>query len=165
MKWFPLIFCALTFAGVAEAKDYTVKKAQVEFDARAMPGSVAVGGEATKMDGKITEDAGTASGWLSVKIADLDAGIRTSHMKEELGEGEVKVKVNAWKVSATESPWVGEVTLHGVTQPVTGKASLVGNKVTATFDVNYAKHKIAKICKLGICVDEVVKVKAEVWVQ
>lgn len=146
----------------------TVKSGEVTAHGKGSPGFVSVDAETSKLSGTATiADDGSVTGTFVVKMVDIDAGIRTGHMKDLLEVEkypEVKLAITSYSASETASDFAGDFTFHGVTKPVTGKAWVKGGKLWAAFSFPYSAYGVAPLSKFGITVaDKIdIEVKAEI---
>lgn len=137
----------------------TVQKVEgtVRFAAKGNPGFLRIDGEGGKVQGSVTEDAGNTTGELTVELKDFKTGIslRDEHMRDKYLEV-AKFPLATLKLkSVTGETWTGDLTLKGVTKPVSGKVS--ADKI-ATFKVNLEEYPIGVPSYLGVTVAKEVEV-------
>lgn len=107
------------------------------------------------------DDSG--KGVLTVALKDLttDMSQRDEHMQAYLETAkypEAKLAVD----SATGGTFKGQLTLHGVTKPVTGKATVTGSHASCQFTVKLSDFGYQPLEKMTIVVQDEVQVTAEV---
>lgn len=148
-----VVVCPLTVGGSFEAKT------------RSLSGSLTAG------------DGGSFEGALTVDLSSLDTGIglRNTHLRErylevQRGEGfsharltEVVLESAGAAVDGGGSGFTASFTVHGVTRPVRGTATLTrrgeGMRVEAAFPVSLPAHEIPKPRYLGVGVRDDVEVR------
>lgn len=140
-----IIAAALVLSAPAFAAPVT---GSVEFKGKATPGFLTIPGKGGKLTGDVTVTGGVATGTLTVNLADFSTEIdmRDDHMKNkylEVGTYPTATLVlKPWTVTAAESDFEGDLTLHGVTKPVKGKAKVDGKKLAATMKVKASEYGI-----------------------
>jgi len=161
-----------TGLGVAAHAAFTrIDTPTVEFMANATAG-LKVHGESQDLSAK--EADGTVT--FTAPIASLKTGIglRDTHLQKYL-EAEkyptVTLFVERSKLkipddnSTVAAEITGQVAIHGVTRPITlqYEAKRMGSDylVQGKFQVSLADFKIEQPCFLGVCVDNLIKVKAK----
>ncbi len=163
-----LLVCGLSLASLTSyATTYQVE-GSVAFTTTGT-GGVNVKGDGAKLVGHAEDTAdGKVTGTFTVKLADLDTGIklRTEHMRQKYLQvatyPEAKLVLKNWKRSPTKSEFTGDLTVHGVTKPITGQAS-VSNEghIDAEFTVTLEDFGITGVCYLGVCVAKTVTVDVD----
>ena len=173
----PYLAIALVSAGgaaVAGAAAPVVQASTLKFEAVG-PAGLKINGEsgglrASEVDGKVT---------LTAPMTDFHTGIglRDKHLRNALEAEKHKDATLVVDRSAIKLPQAGgsasgaasgSLTLHGVTKPAkftyTITKSGEGYKVHAEFQVNIQDYQIKKPCYLGVCVEDVVKIAADMTV-
>jgi polyisoprenoid-binding protein YceI len=140
-----IIYGLVAFASAsAYAKGYEVKSGTAEWQAVGSPGFLKINGKGGKVTGHAVEDSyGKVSGVFKVQLGEYTTGLETrdKHMKEKyLGTGEAVLSLAPVKATAAEFQFIGDLTIKGQTKPVTGTATLVGNKLTAKFKINVSDY-------------------------
>ena len=144
---------------------------------------VTVGGsfdaKTTSLDGQLSVDPArpaALAGDLSVDLSTLDTGIdlRNTHLRDkylEVGKGPGFAKASLKNIVLERAAsglsgttrFTAELTVHGVTRPVSGEARLhptpAGTRVQASFPVHLPDFAIAKPRYLGVGVKDDVQVK------
>jgi polyisoprenoid-binding protein YceI len=179
----PLLIAAATsiialpaFADTAKV-DFDHSTGSIAFHAVGHPSAIKINGTGASPKGSLTiGDDGKVSGTVILDITSLDTGIsmRTNHMKEKYLEVE-KFPTAALTIteidlpqadfakadySEDKVPFKGDLTLHGVTKPVSGTAHIerhgASSAVHAEFTVKITDYAIAVPVFAGITVaDEV----------
>jgi polyisoprenoid-binding protein YceI len=155
----------LFLAGSAQAKDVTGK---VTYGTDAVGGIVSITG-AIPLKGTVEEKDGKATGEFTVMLRDLKDDswdLRTEHTKDlfEIQKWPTAtLKLDSWTVSATDTPFDGQMTVKGVTKPVKGVAKVSGGKLRAGFIWKLADYpfKAPEHQKVKVAVDEDIKVSVE----
>lgn len=158
------------------------KSKKVTFIAVGNPSALKIEGVGQDLSGSLTKDGAAFSGEAKLKIETIDTGmnLRNKHMKEKYLEAEkypeaiLKLKKLPWgpaddkDFAATEGPFEGDLTLHGVTKPVTGKAKVerANGVLTAnvTFTTEIPDYKVEIPSFMGITVAKSVDVIVDVEV-
>ena len=169
------LFLIQTNAFAVSAPTQTVmnfdqKEGKLEFHATGHPSAVKVNGEGPIPKGTLTLANGKLNGSLTVDMTKLDTGIslRTNHMKEKALEvdkyPEAKLVITDMKLiaGADSIPFRGDLTLHGETKPIEGKAKVERKEdsmnVHADFDLKLSDYKIIIKPFAGISMDDKVAV-------
>lgn len=156
MKAFFLLIPIL-MSGTASAKDY-IATGNAWFHADASVIGMSVDGTGGKVTGTASDNEGLITGEFSVKVQDFVTGIglRDDHMKNKYMEmdkfPEIILKIKDYKLGAPE--FTGNLTLHGVTKPVTGKIVFVGQTIKAQFLFKVTDFGIASPNWKGVGTDE-----------
>jgi len=150
-----LILCSWFSASFATATDAKLG-AEVEWRAESTLGVVKIfgkGGKATGV-GKIDEK-GMVSGTFECDLSDFDTGneLRNDHMKvkylDTTAHPKAVLALDPVKVSKDKFAWTGKLTLKGQTKPISGLASLSGNKLWAEFVVSLTDYPAIGIPQYG----------------
>lgn len=158
------------------------ESSKVEFLAIGKPSLLKIKGTGGILKGKINLDGTKASGWFEVSLEPISTGIglRDQHMKEkyleiskfpkatlellELNIDEELMGTN--KATKKALPFKGNVTIHGVTKPITGIADIESEKehlkVSANLKVAISDFQIEIPIYLGIKVADDVQISAEI---
>jgi polyisoprenoid-binding protein YceI len=156
----------------------TATGGQVEFTAVGWPSALTIHGKGDGIDGRLAVDGASVSGTLTFDLAGLTTGIglRDKHMKEKYLEVErhprASLALEGVSVAALPAgdrfdpvrlPFQGMLTLHGVTQRISGEARVgrAGNavKTVAEFPIDIGAFGIEVPSYMGITVAEKVQVK------
>lgn len=178
-----LAVTAPSLAAVEATKsiDLAKAKSEVEFLAVGNPSALKIHGRSkgdNTVSGKLSLNADQLTGKVDVAVESFDTGIdtRNHHMKEkylevakfpksELAITDLKLP-SAGDVKATALPFKGNLTLHGVTKPVTGTADVVksGKDLTlkVEFKLNTDDYNITTPSFMGITMAREVTVDANV---
>lgn len=162
----------------ASTQTVTATGGHVEFTAVGWPSALTIHGKGEGIDGRLSVDGASVSGTLTFDLSGLSTGIglRDRHMKEKYLEVERYPRaalalegVSTAPLPAGDRfdpvrvPWQGMLTLHGVTQRVSGEARVgrAGNavKTVAEFEVDISAFGIEVPSYMGITVAEKVQVK------
>ena len=161
-------------AGAAGSPAPVVQSSTVKFEAVG-PAGLKINGEsggirASETSGKVT---------LTAPMTEFHTGIglRDKHLRNALEADKHKDATLVVDRSAIKLPQGGEsasgaasgaLTLHGVTKPAKFTYTITksgdGYKVHAEFQVNIQDYQIKKPCYLGVCVEDVVKIAADMTV-
>ena len=162
----------LSFAFIAHADLQSAGKGEVKIEAVAKP---ALG----KFSGSLDDITAKEKDGKLVFVADLPRGLkmgmRDSHTREAFRTKKhksVQLVVDKSKLKfpedkqTVESDVQGELTLHGVTKPVTVKyrAKRTGSDYHlggSSFSFNYTDFGVEKICKLAVCVEPLVTIRVQ----
>jgi polyisoprenoid-binding protein YceI len=147
------------------------------FVATGSPGFLRITGEGGKVEGsgRLAEDGVNLSGTFQVDLTSLVTGIslRDQHMKEKYLEThsfpKATLSLASIKIPAAglevETTFQGDLTLKGVTRPITGEARLVRGtneiRVLASFPVLISEFPIGVPSWLGVTVAEKVNISVE----
>jgi polyisoprenoid-binding protein YceI len=177
------ILCAASSAPsqdrpASSTQTVTATGGHVEFTAVGWPSALTIHGKGDGVEGRLAVDGVAVSGTLTFDLSGLTTGIglRDRHMKEkylEVGrhpraalalEGVSLSPLPAGdRYDPVRVPWQGMLTLHGVTQRVSGEARIgrAGNavKTVAEFPVDISAFGIEVPSYMGITVAEKVQVK------
>jgi polyisoprenoid-binding protein YceI len=156
----------------------TATGGHVEFTAVGWPSALTIHGKGEGLEGRLAVDGTAVSGTLTFDLTGLKTGIglRDRHMKEKYLEvarhPRATLALEGVSVAPLPAgdrfdpvrvPWQGMLTLHGVTQRVTGEARIAraGNavKTVAEFPVDISAFGIEVPSYMGITVAEKVEVK------
>lgn len=167
MKRFLMAAVVALSATGAFAKTYAVS-GKADWQAVGEPGFLKINGEGGQVFGS-AEQAGDnkVTGVFTVKLANYTTGmgLRDEHMKTKYLEiakfPEATLKLKPWVPTASDSPFTGDLTLKGVTKPVTGVASFADGKFKATFKVVTADYPIGVPSHLGVTMAKDVTVTVE----
>lgn len=170
-----LMMPALALAAVTKLAPHG---GSVEALAIGKPSFIKIRGKGEPAKGELKVDGKKATGNFEFQVATLDTGIdlRNEHMREkylhvkehptaklEIKNLELKEEFSAAKPKIGESPFTGDLTLHGVTKPVTGTFT-VGDKrdVTAAFKIKLSDFNIDIPKYLGVTVADEVNVDVKI---
>ncbi|MCM2277909.1 MAG: YceI family protein [Oligoflexia bacterium] len=169
-------------ADAAKARGWTVSldqgESSIEFVAVGKPKAIKILGKGSAAKGQLHWDQGKGSGKISFALDSLDTGIRLrdEHMKKRYLEtarypeallqiasvGIPPARANG-SFSVEKVPFTGQLTLHGVTRPVQGRASLVrdGNdlQIDSEFEIKITDFRIEVPSYMGITVANEVQVQ------
>ncbi len=176
----------LSLSSLAHAKASAdlgkAKSKKVTFIAIGSPSALKIEGVGEDLTGVITKDGAAFGGEAKLKIDTIDTGmsLRNKHMKEKYlesakyPEATLKIKKLPWgpaddqDFAAQEGAFEGDLTLHGVTKPVTGQAKVERAKgvLTAhvTFTTEIPDYKVEIPSFMGITVAKSVDVIVDVEV-
>lgn len=167
------IFFIQSFS-LAGSLDVANAKNSVEFLAIGQPSALKIKGAATagekNFSGQLKTTGNKVSGTIVLQLSSLDSGIalRDDHMKNkylEIGTyPTAELTLNNVEVKSDESPFTGQLKLHGVTKPIEGKISGTVDKakleMKLDFPVLIKDHGISIPSYLGIKVANDVTVNA-----
>jgi polyisoprenoid-binding protein YceI len=135
-----LFISAKAFSAV-EKFDLQPSLSKVEFKAVGMPSALKIVGVSNQIDGGFVLQDGVLSGEAILKLETLETGIklRDEHMKNKylqiaqyplakLRLRQLIIKGTSAEIDLKETPFEGELELHGVTKPIQGILSLQGDK-------------------------------------
>lgn len=178
MKLFLLISVTLIFANAHAVTKYkcSEKNNQLSFLAIGKPAMIRIKGESKGPTCNVEISENKTTGEYVFDLTNLNTGIdlRDKHMKEtylETGKfpkATLVIKdLNLTSVeSANNSPFTGELNLHGITQKVEGTFSLKSSgdekNIEAEFSVNLEKFSIHIPSYAGISVANDVQVKLNI---
>lgn len=161
-------------AAAAEAMVLDLAKANAKVDFHADGKVLKVHGENGKAKGNLAINGTTVTGKATVNMNDFTTGIslRDDHMKEKYLEvkkyPEATFEITEIKLPANmsgEVPFKGNLTVHGVSKPVEGKAKLTRNGNNVKGDIEFmttiSGHKIELPKYSGIILKDDVKVKVQ----
>lgn len=153
-----VLLMAMPNAIAAVPQEFVTKGGSVEMVAVGKPSFLKIRGKGDAPVGQLKVVDGKASGEIEFKLASMDTGIklRNEHMLEKYLEvkkyptAKLTIKdlaipgATATSVGAVkDQEFVGQLTLHGVTQPVKGKFTVSKEKeVTAGFKIKLSDYKI-----------------------
>ncbi|HTL12937.1 MAG TPA: YceI family protein [Bdellovibrionota bacterium] len=161
----------------AHAGEVTVKDGKVRFLAVGKPSLLKIKGEGQSLNGSATADVkgdqAKIGGTFTVDLKGLKTGIgmRDHHMQEKYLESEkfpqatLKLAPFSGKLGS-EQEFKGDLTLKGVTKPVTGKATVTQSKagefeVKATFPIKLTDYPVGVPTFAGVTVADDVTVETE----
>ncbi len=170
-----LFFPALAFAAITKL---TPHGGGVEILAIGKPSFIKIRGKGEAPKGQLQIDGKKASGTFDFQVATIDTGIelRNQHMRDnylhvkehpsaklEIKSLELKEDFSLTKPQVSEQPFEGLLTLHGVTNPVSGKFK-VGEKreVSADFKIKLSDFKVDIPKYLGITVADEVTIEVKI---
>jgi len=181
MKYLFIFYLLISSAFAAEVTTLTLPltEGSVKFLAKGRPSAIRIQGTGKPIQGSAQIKGTEVRGDFELPMESLDTGIglRTSHMKDkyleagkfpkaifQLKEMKLPSPLTPNGYSAEEIPFSGQLTLHGVQQLVSGKASIEtrDGKVSAQvhFPVTLSTHEIIIPTYLGITVNDIVEVDA-----
>jgi polyisoprenoid-binding protein YceI len=150
-----------------------------EFVAVGKPSALKIHGQSKDgLSGSLSLDGTSVAGTIIFAVEKLDTGVelRDHHMKEKYLETktfpDAKLEIDKLKLAANpqtdgfksaDLPFAGQLTLHGVTHPITGTIDLNTSsgitKGEGKFEVKLSDYKIDVPSYLGITVADTVSVK------
>lgn len=150
----------------------------VETLAVGKPTFIKIRGKGEPPKGELRVEGKKVTGHLEFQVASLDTGIemRNEHMREkylqvkehptaklEIKDLSLKDEFNLATPKVEEQPFSGDLTLHGVTKPVTGKFTVGKNAdVNAEFKIKLSDYKIEIPKYLGVTVADEVNVEVKI---
>ena len=169
-----LVFlCLFLFPSFVNAKTYVFddkcKVNEVSFKVGTNIGSTIVG-KGGKINGNVNGDPTGFAGDLSLNLADFDtdSALRNKHFKKYLNvDQKPKATLRLWRHDPwdekKEFEWHGLLILNGSGHEVSGKATVTGQSLVATFNLNIDDFHIEQPSFLGVKVNKDVEitVKAE----
>lgn len=153
----------LASSAVAASPAHPVE-AQATFHAVGKPGFLQIDGQGIPVTGSVAIDAGKVHGRLTAKLAGLRTGIdlRDEHAtKKYLEVGKYPDATLVFDAPVGGGGWTGQLTLHGVTKPVTGTVKTVGQTFTAEFTVLLSDFGVDIPTYMGVTVASDVTVKVD----
>jgi len=141
-------------------------ESSVKWEGTGSPGFLSIEGKGGKVKGTTTTDKdGKVSGKFEFDLSTLDSGIdlRNQHMKNKYLEIKKFPTANL-TLDPTVIPksgyfnWTGSLTLHGVTNKVSGVAFLEGKQIEAKFSIETPDYKIKKATYLGVGLDDKINI-------
>lgn len=173
------LFLLISIPAFASPKwfiDLNKGSGQVDFHAIGNPSAIKIHGKGESPKGGLTLENGVMKGIVMFALNSLDTGmkLRNEHMKTKYLETQkypdAKLEITSLKFappagdfSEVPVPFQGNLTLHGVTQPITGtaKAEKKGGKIntTANFETKISAYKIPVPSFSGITVADRVQVE------
>ncbi len=178
MKMFllgPLLFPAIAFAAVTRLSS---QGGSVDTLAVGKPSFIKIRGKGEPAKGQLQIDGKKATGTFEFNVATLDTGIdlRNEHMREkylqvkeyptaklEIKNLELKEEFSVAKAKVADTPFEGELTLHGVTKPVSGRFRVGEQRdVTAAFKIKLSDFQIDIPKYLGVTVADEVTIDVKV---
>jgi len=150
----------------------------VEVLAIGKPSFIKIRGKGEPPKGELQVNGQKASGHFEFQVASLDTGIdlRNEHMRDnylhtkehptaklEIQDLHLKEGWDPARAKISETPFTGQLTLHGVTKPVSGKFS-VGEKrdVKADFKIKLSDFNVEIPKYLGVTVADEVNVEVKI---
>lgn len=137
----------------------------VSFEGIGNPGFLTIEGKGGKVTSKVETKDGKTSGTFEVDLKAFDTGLslRNTHMKEkylEIQKFPKAVFVLDPVVIAKSGyfNWTGKLTLHGVTNKVSGVAFVDGKQTEAKFAIQTPDYKIKKAIYLGVGMDDKISI-------
>ncbi len=182
-------FTTLTFvfaAGAAAAaplpalggKYATSSDSTATFEAVGRPSLLKIKGEGAKVTGQLTIENNDAKGAFELNLEGFNTGIETRdhHMKEKYLEIAKFPKANLvithvelpanWKpgTDVSSTPFQGQLTLKGVTKPVSGHVKISGESLAteAEFSISLKEFPVGVPSYLGITVADAVNVTVKI---
>jgi polyisoprenoid-binding protein YceI len=145
-----VVLAAAVVSLSAQAKSYTLT-GKATWHATGEPGIVSVDGDGGHVTGQADEADGKITGTFVVQLKDYKTGMdsRDEHLHKKYLQDdkwpEARLVLQPWPKTSGLSAFSGDLTLHGVTKPVTGKAAVsADNKLHAEFTVNLLDYGIEK---------------------
>ena len=176
-KWLLVFFTMPAFALAAPVK-LKPEGGSVEALAVGKPTFIKIRGKGAPATGELQVDGKKAKGNFEFKVATLDTGIelRNEHMRDkylqvkehpnaklEIVNLELKEEWKAANPKLSETPFDGQLTLHGVTKPVKGKFTVGAQKdVRAGFKIKLSDFNIEIPKYLGVTVADEVEVDVNI---
>lgn len=158
MKLFLVTMLFVSGPGFAAVQKMAASGGQVVILAKGRPSFIKIEGKGSPASGRLAVDGEKVTGEFEFDLATLDTGIETRnhHMKEKYLEVQkfpkavlVINKVNhlaSWSFaqpSLKDDEFEGQLTLHGVTRPVSGRFSMTEKRaVEAKFSVKLSDYKV-----------------------
>ena len=178
MKLSVLFTLLIPAAAIAAPAKYQPQGGKVEVLAVGKPQFIKIRGKGGAPNGELQVEGKKAKGKFEFELATLDTGInlRNEHMRDkylevkqhpkaklEIESLELKEDFKSASPKISETPFNGKLTLHGVTNPVSGKFK-VGEKrdVNADFKIKLSDYKIDIPKYLGVTVADEVDVQVEI---
>jgi hypothetical protein len=135
------------------------------FEANCSHGFLTVEGNA-KVDGSLIKGKdGTSSGIFEVNLKDLDTGIeirnnimREKHLEVQKYPTATLVLNPVTVLSQGYFNWTGDLTLHGVTNKISGVAFVDEKEIEAKFSINILDYKITKASSAGVGLDDKINI-------
>jgi len=169
-----LIALITLLAATASAETLSVTSAEVRITC-----PLTVGGsfeaKTSALTGEVTISDGGVAGTFRLDLTTLETGIgmRDRHLRDkylEVGRQEfataLLTDIQLDPTSAAhggEGTFTGQLTLHGVTQPITGTATITaGQRVVAVFPISIPAHGIKKPRHLGIGVRDQIEARVQI---
>jgi polyisoprenoid-binding protein YceI len=158
----------------AAAALHTVGTSSVKFEAVG-PAGLKINGESAGV--KTVDEAGKVKITAPTTGFHTGIGLRDKHLREYLESekhSEAVLVVDRSKITLPASgkadgTVMGTLTLHGVTKPAKVTYHIVRDasdyRVEGETEVNILDYQIKKPCYLGVCVGDVVKIRADFTVQ
>lgn len=170
-----LIFAS---AALATPMKLTSNGGTVEFFAITKPSFVKIHGIGQSASSDINIDGEKVAGTFEFDLATLDTGMagRNDHMRDkylqvkefpkaklEITGMDLKQPLKLGETTVSEAPFKGNLTLHGVTKPVTGTYSLEkSGDVNAKFSIQLSDYKIAQPSFMAITVRQDIDVQVKI---
>ncbi len=152
------MFCVMTVLALSSTLAQAAPLGgKVTFVAKGEGLALDITSEGGVLMGDVKKDGDLVSGTFEVKLAQLKTGIdlRDEHMQKAFESSKyplAKFTLKPVKLGANNGPFSGEMTLHGVTKPISGTARQAGKDVTAEFKIllsDFAikppEYKLAKV--------------------
>ena len=158
----------LAFVSQAQAakEKLSAKGGEVAFTAIGRPSLLKIRGKGNPAQGEVVLEAGKVqSGRFEFELNTLDTGIglRDTHMREKYLQVKEHPKAVLLLKSADENSFNGELTLHGVTKPITGKVTASeAKKIDASFNIKLSEYAINVPKYMGITVADEVEVVVKI---
>lgn len=156
----------------------SAKGGSVEFLAIGKPSFIKIRGAGSAASGAVTVDGDKATGKFAFDMGTLDTGIekRNEHMKEKYLEtpkfpkSELEIAstsaLKGWSKTnpkISDADFNGNLTLHGVTKPVTGKFSVTDSRASEVhFKVKLSDYAITIPSFSGITVADEVEITVKI---
>lgn len=149
------------------------KDSEVEFTAIGKPGFLRINGESKHLSGTANIEKGTADFTFSLGTLVTGMDMRDRHMKDNYLEvkkfPDASLKITKFDVGAKKSvdqDFEGELSLHGITKPVTGHAKFECGteqncEIEAKLTLKLSDYGIAIPEYAGITVAEKVDIRVE----
>jgi len=148
----------VTFSSFAAQVQFTVKLSPAgSFDA-----------SSAKVVGFATKEGDTFKAQnVVVDLNDMKTGIelRDDHMKKKYLEVEKFPTATLKSASGKGGDFQGELEVHGVTKPVTGKYEVTGDSVKAKFTVKMSDFNIAKAKYMGVGAKDEIAIESTIPIQ
>lgn len=149
---------------LATPLDLSKLDAKVSFRAIGQPSSLAINGEGRGISGLLERTGDKFTGTAEFDLTKLKTGIslRDKHTKEKYLEVSKYPTATLALKDVAPGPFMGELTLHGVTGKVEGSFELKDDKAVFKFSVDTSKFKIETPSFMEISVGKLVDVEVVV---
>ena len=163
---------------LAAPKSLSASGGQVEFAAIGKPSFIHINGKGQAATGEVQIEGKSVKGSFEFPLATLDTGmnLRNEYMRDnylkvkdhptaklEIKDLTLNKDFDTANPQIDESDFTGDLTLHGVSQPVKGKFSVKkAGEINAAFNIKLSDFKIDIPKYMGITVADQVDVKVTI---